>query len=82
MTSLPCPVLDSCEGCGSPADLAAVEADSPVGVLCLTLCRDCQDADRAPMLTPVRAVYRVLDHAEHTGRPIDEDLDDDRGSVR
>lgn len=80
MTALPCPVAGSCESCGTPDDLAAVEADTPVGVLCLTLCGDCEDARRAPRFAVVAAVYRVLDHCEHTGRTVDDDRTDDSGS--
>ena len=72
MTALPCPVAGSCESCGTPDDLAAVEADTPVGVLFLTLCGPCQDNHRVPRFTAVQATYRVLDHCEHTGRPLDE----------
>lgn len=72
MTALPCPVLDSCESCGTPDDLAAVEADTPVGTLCFTLCADCENTHRTPRLGWGQAVYRVLDHCEHTGRPVDE----------
>ena len=72
MTPLPCPVLDSCESCGTPDDLAAVEADTPVGVLCLTLCGRCEDDHRTPRFAAVQAVHRVLDHCEHTDRPVDE----------
>lgn len=72
-TELPCPVADACESCGAPHGLAADEADTPAGVLCLTLCDPCAYAGRTPRLTPVQATYRVLEHGEHTGHPADAD---------
>lgn len=72
MTTLPCPVAESCESCGTPDGLTAVGADTPIGVLCLTVCGRCQDDQRAPRLTVPAAVHRVLDHCEHTGRTLDE----------
>ena len=71
--ALPCPVLAACESCGTPADLAAVEADTPVGTLCLTLCGACEEAHTPPRLGWGQAVERVLDHCEHTGRRLDDD---------
>jgi hypothetical protein len=70
---LPCPVLGSCESCGTPDDLAAVEAITPVGMLCFTLCGACVDAHNVPRLSSwTQAISRVLDHCEHTGRSVDE----------
>ena len=81
MTALPCPVLDSCESCGAPADLAVVEADSPVGTLCFTLCGSCEDTHSVPRLGSwTAAIYRVLEHCEHTGRPADEPTDSREGA--
>ena len=72
-TGLPCPVLDSCESCGTPDDLAAVEAITPVGTLCFTLCGACEDTHNTPRLTSwTQAISRVLDHCEHTGQPADK----------
>lgn len=82
MTALPCPVAPACESCGTPDHLAVVEADTPVGVLCLTLCDGCQDAHRTPRLSWPQAVHRVLDHCEHTGLPLDDDQADEHGSRR
>jgi len=32
-----CPAAAACESCAAPAGLAVEEADTPVGVICLTL---------------------------------------------
>ena len=47
-----CPLAAECATCGSPTDFAVATADTPVGVLCLTLCalRRCRGA------TPDRVV--------------------------
>ena len=81
MSALPCPVLDSCESCGTPDDLAVVEADTPVGTLCFTLCGACEDTHSTPRLPSwTQAIYRVLEHCDHTGRPVDEPTDQPGGA--
>jgi len=37
-----CPVGPECEGCGRLDELAVVTGDTPVGVLCMTLCDACE----------------------------------------
>jgi hypothetical protein len=71
--ALPCPVVPVCEGCGkSPAGLAVYEADTPVGLLCLTLCPDCCEQDNIPHLSCVETAERVCAHCGHTGRRLDD----------
>lgn len=63
-----CPVGPACEGCGDVAGPREVYgADTPVGVMCLTLCPACVDAAQVPRLSLPGAVRRALEHGEHTG---------------
>jgi hypothetical protein len=65
---LRCPAAEECESCGSAdAQLWVLEADTPVGVLCLTLCGQCADAGRTPRLSCPAAVGRTMAHDRHTG---------------
>ena len=61
-----CPAAAACESCAAPDELAVHEADTPVGVVCLTLCDDCAEAGRAPRLGFPAATRRALSHAQHT----------------
>ena len=63
-----CPATRECESCGTAdAQLQVLEADTPVGVLCLTLCGACADAGRTPRLRCPAAVGRAMAHERHTG---------------
>lgn len=74
---LPCPVAPACEGCADVAGPRDVyEADTPAGVMCLTLCPACVGAAELPRLTFPEALRRTLEHCEHTGRDLDgNDID-------
>lgn len=80
-----CPLGVRCESCGREgAGLAVGTADTPLGVLCLTLCSRCAGSDVAPPVSVGTAVRLVLQHCAHLG--IDSDqmaaaLDED-GSDR
>ncbi len=62
---LPCPLAEMCEACGASGDLAVFEADTPVGVVCLTLCGGCADIERTPRLDCPTGVHRALAHLSH-----------------
>lgn len=68
-----CPVEDGCESCGAVDDLAVGTADTPVGVLCLTLCGSCAEAGDLPSFSSwSAAIRRVGEHAGHLGTDVDE----------
>ena len=71
-----CTVDPACETCGAsgrnPDDLAVALADTPLGLVCLTLCADCEQAGRTPSLSCPAAARHVLQHAEHTGLTVDD----------
>jgi hypothetical protein len=62
-----CPVGPECESCGRLDELAVVTEDTPVGVLCMTLCDPCEVAGVLPILSPAEETARVLEHGEHVG---------------
>ena len=61
-----CPAAAACESCAAPDELAVEEADTPVGVICLTLCDDCAGAGRTPRLGFPAATRRAMAHEQHT----------------
>ncbi len=61
-----CPAAAACESCAAPDGLAVEEADTPVGVICLTLCDDCAGAGRTPRLGFPAATRRAMAHEQHT----------------
>ena len=61
-----CPAAAACESCAAPDGLSVQEADTPVGVICLTLCDDCAEAGRTPRLSAADAVRRAMAHEQHT----------------
>ena len=63
-----CPAPAACECCAAPDGLSVQEADTPVGVICLTLCDDCAEAGRTPRLGVPAAVRRAMAHEQHTRR--------------
>ncbi|MHA6804242.1 hypothetical protein ACVGV0_12690 [Salinifilum ghardaiensis] len=62
-----CPTHRICERCQSCADLAAMAVDTPLGVLCVTLCTDCRRQRRRPGWSGTHAALRVLQHCRHLG---------------
>jgi hypothetical protein len=72
MTALPCPVAATCEVCGAArSDLAVWEADTTVGVVCLTLCPGCADAGDLPARSTFTTLDHVWAHCEHLGVDVD-----------
>ena len=61
-----CPAAAACESCAALGELALQEADTPVGVICLTLCDQCAEAERTPRLGFPAAIRRVMAHEQHT----------------
>jgi hypothetical protein len=62
-----CPVGPECESCGRLDELAVSTADTPVGVLCMTICDACELIAVAPVLSPAEEATRVREHGEHLG---------------
>lgn len=68
-----CPVADQCATCAGTNDLSVATAETPVGVLCLTLCRVCvDDGERLPVMSFPRAIDLSLLHCGHLGIDADE----------
>jgi hypothetical protein len=42
-------------------------ADTPAGMLCVTLCDDCEVAEVLPIFSPAEETARVLEHGQHVG---------------
>ena len=62
-----CPVGPECEGCGRLEELAVLTGDTPVGVLCRTLCDSCEIAGVLSIFSPVEEATRVREHGAHVG---------------
>jgi hypothetical protein len=62
-----------CEACGGGQWLAVATYQTPVGVLCTTVCRACMATGAAP---PIRswgqACERVAAHCQHLGIDLDQ----------
>jgi hypothetical protein len=67
-----CPVGSECEGCGRLDELAVMTGDTPVGVLCMTLCDACDIVGVLPILSPPEETARVLKHGQHVGVDVDQ----------
>ena len=67
-----CPVGPGCESCGHLDELVVSTADTPVGVLCMTLCETCELAGILPVFSPAEESARVLEHGEHLGIDVDQ----------
>jgi hypothetical protein len=62
-----CPIAPECESCGRLDGLAVLTGDTPAGILCMTLCDDCELAGVDPIFTPAQKTARVLAHGQHLG---------------
>jgi hypothetical protein len=60
-----CPAAPACESCAATEGLWVLEADTLVGVVCLTLCGPCADDDCVPRLSCPDAVRRAMAHEAH-----------------
>jgi hypothetical protein len=68
-----CPVAANCATCGSPTDLAVATAETPVGVLCLTLCDGCAAAGELHRLSSWSAACAAVgEHCAHLGFDVDD----------
>jgi len=70
-----CPVdwfCESCQSCQPGADLAVATAQTPLGVVCVTLCADCADAGTLPRFIAYGAMVRTLEHCEHLGCSLED----------
>lgn len=75
-----CPVSLNCAACGVLGTHRAVAVDSPVGVMCMTLCRACLSADRVPRLGSwSEACHLVGVHCGHIGRDLDDAAENAKG---
>ena len=63
---LRCPAAPACESCAAADGLWVLEADTLVGVICLTLCGPCADDECTPRLSCPDAVRRAMAHEGHT----------------
>ena len=66
-----CPVAPECESCGRLDELAVVTGDTPVGVICMTVCDACELMAVVPVLSPAEEATRVLAHGQHVGVEVD-----------
>jgi hypothetical protein len=68
-----CPRAARCQACGAARQLDVATYQTPVGVLCATVCRSCVAAGAAP---PIRswsqACERVSAHCQHLGINLDQ----------
>jgi hypothetical protein len=68
-----CPRAARCQACGAARQLDMTTYQTPVGVLCATVCRSCVAAGSAP---PIRswgqACERVGAHCQHLGIDLDQ----------
>jgi hypothetical protein len=68
-----CPRAGRCQACGAARRLDVATYQTPVGVLCATVCRSCVAAGAAP---PIRswgqACERVGEHCRHLGIDLDQ----------
>ena len=62
-----CPVGPECESCGRLDELAMSTADTPTGVICMTVCDACELLAVHVVLSPAEEATRVREHGEHVG---------------
>jgi hypothetical protein len=67
-----CPVGSECESCGRLDELAVLTGDTPAGIVCMTLCDDCEVAGVDPIFSPAQETARVLAHGQHVGVEVDQ----------
>ncbi|MET0701688.1 MAG: hypothetical protein ABWY93_18715 [Mycobacterium sp.] len=61
-----CPLAQECDNCGGYSTTKCA-AQTPAGVLCFSLCRDCAAGRLLPNVEARDAVARSARHAEHLG---------------
>lgn len=69
-----CPLQNHCAICGASTSLElAATFDTPLGVMCATLCDRCVEKKRPmPRLPLMNVVRRVAAHCEHLGITVEE----------
>ena len=67
-----CPLDQRCAGCGGQTRLMPATVDTPVGVLCLTMCPACVLHQVLPAFTWSGAALAVGAHCEHLGVDLDQ----------
>jgi hypothetical protein len=67
-----CDRATGCVVCAATADLDVQTAETPLGVICLTLCPPCTDAGKLPRFGMAEAVRMALDHCRHLGITADQ----------
>jgi hypothetical protein len=70
-----CPLGRRCAGCGQDgrgARLAVWTADTPLGVLCATVCQRCARTGRLPTVSVTGAAQAVYAHCAHLGVDLDQ----------
>jgi hypothetical protein len=68
-----CPLGHRCESCGAERDdLTVSAATTPLGVLCLTLCPQCDAFDEMPRVAVGTAARLVMQHCMHLGITVDD----------
>lgn len=61
-----CPVGTECEINGELVDLLVLEADTPCGAMCVTVCAACLAKEvPVPGMGVIEVVHRVIAHIEH-----------------
>jgi hypothetical protein len=67
-----CPHVDLCQTCGQRRDLALSTVQTPLGVCCTTLCRQCTELGLLPRWSAAQAARWVGEHCEHLGIDLDD----------
>jgi hypothetical protein len=68
-----CPRAARCQACGAARQLDVATYQTPVGVLCATVCRSCVAAGSAPSIRSWgQACERVGVHCQHLGIDLDQ----------
>jgi hypothetical protein len=62
-----CAVRLACESCCTRADLSVATCNTPLGVLCVTLCRRCRESGKRPRWSGTRGADRINQHCHHLG---------------
>jgi hypothetical protein len=66
-----CPVGPECESCGRTDELAVSTADTPAGMICMTVGDACELLAVLPVLSPAEEAIRVREHGKHVRFDVD-----------
>jgi predicted metal-binding protein len=67
-----CPLDPNCVSCTGSEDLRVATWDTPMGVICRTVCGNCVGSRRLPRMSLPRAEVLALEHCEHLGIDLDQ----------